>query len=47
VMNAMLVYMADNQADGADTAIEFFKTQESVLTKWVPSSFVKKVKAAL
>ena len=47
VMNAMLVYMADNQADGADTAIEFLKTQESVWTKWVPSSVAKKVKAAL
>jgi glycine betaine/proline transport system substrate-binding protein len=46
-MNAMLVYMADNQADGADTAIEFLKTQESVWTKWVPSSVAKKVKAAL
>jgi len=47
VMNAMLVYMADNQADGADTAIEFLKTQESVWKKWVPSSVAKKVKAAL
>jgi len=47
VMNAMLVYMADNQADGADTAIEFLKTQESVWTKWVPSSVAKKVKAGL
>jgi len=47
VMNAMLVYMADNQADGADTAIEFLKTQEAVWTKWVPSSVAKKVKAGL
>ena len=47
VMNAMLVYMADNQADGADTAIEFLKTQEAIWTKWVPSSVAKKVKAGL
>jgi len=47
VMNAMLVYMADNQADGADTAIEFLKTQEKVWTKWVPSSVAKKIKAGL
>jgi len=32
---------------GADAAIEFLKTQESVWTKWVPSSVAKKVKAAL
>jgi glycine betaine/proline transport system substrate-binding protein len=47
VMNAMLVYMADNQADGADAAIEFLKTQEAIWGKWVPSSVAKKVKAAL
>jgi glycine betaine/proline transport system substrate-binding protein len=47
VMNAMLVYMADNQADGADAAIEFLKTQEAVWKKWVPSSVAKKVKAGL
>ena len=47
VMNSMLVYMTDNQADGADAAIEFLKTQEGVWGKWVPSSVAKKIKASL
>ena len=47
VMNGMLVYMADNQAEGADAAIEFLKTQEAIWTKWVSSDVAKKVKAGL
>ncbi len=47
VMNSMLVYMVDNQADGADAAIEFLKTQEGVWSKWVPSKVAKKIKASL
>ena len=47
VMNGMLVYMADNQAEGADAAIEFLKKHEDVWTKWVPGKVAKKVKAAL
>merc|ERR1711861_35610 len=35
VMNGMLVWMGENQAEGADAAIEFLKTQEDVWTKWV------------
>ena len=46
-MNAMLVYMTDNQADGADAAVEFLKTKEGVWTKWVPSNVAKKIKASL
>ncbi len=47
VMNGMLVWMGENQAEGADAAIEFLKTQESVWTKWVSSSAAKKIKEAL
>ena len=47
VMNGMLVWMGENQAEGADAAIEFLKTQEDVWTKWVSSSAAKKIKKAL
>jgi glycine betaine/proline transport system substrate-binding protein len=47
VMNSMLVYMTDNQATGADTAIEFLATQEDIWTKWVPADVAQKVKSAL
>jgi glycine betaine/proline transport system substrate-binding protein len=47
VMNGMLVYMADNQAGGADAAIEFLSKHEDVWTKWVSSGVAKKVKAGL
>jgi glycine betaine/proline transport system substrate-binding protein len=47
VMNGMLVWMGDNQAEGADAAIEFLKTQEAVWSKWVSSEAAKKIKASL
>ena len=47
VMNGMLVYMADNQASGADAAIEFLSKHEDVWSKWVSSSVAGKVKAGL
>ena len=47
VMNGMLVYMADNQAEGSDAAIEFLKTQEGIWTKWVSSDVAEKIKAGL
>ena len=47
VMNGMLVWMGENQAEGADAAIEFLKTQEDVWSKWVSSSAAKKIKKAL
>jgi glycine betaine/proline transport system substrate-binding protein len=47
IMNGMLVYMGDNQAEGADAAIEFLKTQEGVWKKWVSGKSAKKIKAAL
>ena len=43
----MLVWMGDNQAEGADAAIEFLKTQEAVWSKWVSSGAAKKIKASL
>ena len=47
VMNGMLVWMGENQAEGADAAIEFLKTQEAVWSKWVSSGAAKKIKASL
>jgi glycine betaine/proline transport system substrate-binding protein len=46
-MNGMLVWMGENQAEGADAAIEFLKTQEDVWSKWVSGGAKKKIKAAL
>ena len=47
VMNSMLVYMTENQAEGEDAALEFMNKHESVWSKWVPSSVVKKIKAGI
>ena len=47
VINSMLVYMNDNQAGGADAAIEFFKKYENIWTKWVSASVAAKVKAGI
>ena len=47
VMNAMLVYMADNQEKGSDAAIEFLKQHEGGWGKWVSSKAKKAIKAGL
>lgn len=47
VMNEMLVYMSDNQAEGADAAIEFLTLHPEVWEAWVDAEAVEKVKAAL
>ena len=47
IMNSMLVFMTDNQANGADAAIEFLTRHEGVWTKWVSQGAAKKIKAAL
>lgn len=47
IMNGMLVYMQENQADGADAAIEFLTVHEDVWTQWVSSDVAAKVKAGL
>ena len=47
VMNGMLVYMNENQAEGPDAAIEFLKKHEEVWTKWVPSDVADKIKNSI
>ena len=39
----MLVYMADNQAGGADAAVEFLQKHGDVWTKWVPANVALKI----
>jgi glycine betaine/proline transport system substrate-binding protein len=46
-MNSMLVYMAENQAEGADAAIEFLQTNEDVWKSWVSNDMRIKIKNAL
>ena len=46
VMNAMLVYMAKNQASGEDAAIEFLQKRPSVWTQWVSVKIVKQIKSS-
>ena len=47
VMNGMLVWMADNQAGGADAAIEFILRHEDVWKKWVSSKVATQIKAGI
>ena len=47
VMNSMLVFMADQQAGGADAAVEFLKKHEAIWSKWVSADAAKKIKKAL
>jgi glycine betaine/proline transport system substrate-binding protein len=47
VMNAMLVYMDDQQAEGADAALEFLPRYPEVWTKWVSPEVAARVQAAL
>ena len=47
VMNEMLVYMNENQAEGDDAAVEFLRKHEDVWTQWVTAEVAGKVKAAL
>lgn len=47
VLNAMLVYMTDEQAGGEDAAAEFLASYTDVWKSWVPKKVAKKVKAAL
>ena len=45
VMNGMLVYMDENQAEGADAAAEFLRAHPDVWKAWVPEDAAMKVKA--
>ena len=47
VMNNMLVYMEDNQAQGIDGAITFLERYSELWINWVPKEIVQKVKKAL
>jgi glycine betaine/proline transport system substrate-binding protein len=47
IMNAMLVFMANEQAGGEDAAIEFLNRHEDLWSTWVPADVAAKVKAAL
>lgn len=47
VMNAMLVYMTDNQAEGKDAAYEFLTTHQDVWKNWVTPEVAEKVQASL
>ncbi len=47
LMNELLAWMEDNQADGEYGAYYFLENYEDVWTSWVPADVVKKVKASL
>jgi glycine betaine/proline transport system substrate-binding protein len=47
VMNAMLVYMGEEQAGGEDAAIEFLSQHEDLWTSWVSADAAAKIKAGL
>ena len=46
-VNALLSWMSDNQATGADGAAHFLKTQPEVWSGWVTPEVAEKVKASL
>jgi len=46
-MGAMLVYMADNQATGADAAIEFMLEHEAEWSQWVDADTAAAIKKSL
>lgn len=47
VMNAMLVYMTDNQATGADAAWHFLETYPEVWGEWVSEEAAEQIKSEL
>ncbi|WP_319826312.1 ABC transporter substrate-binding protein [Thalassovita sp.] len=47
VMNAMLVFMSENQATGEDAAYEFLAKHPEIWTQWVPADVADKVRGAL
>jgi glycine betaine/proline transport system substrate-binding protein len=47
VMNSMLVWMADNQAGGADASVEFLSSHGDVWKAWVSAEVAAKVEANL
>ena len=47
IMNAMLVYMGEEQAGGEDAAIEFLSRHGDLWTTWVSADAAAKIKAGL
>jgi glycine betaine/proline transport system substrate-binding protein len=47
IMNGMLVWMGEEQAGGADAAIEFLIQHEDLWTAWVSADAAAKIKASL
>jgi len=47
IMNKMLAYMKNNQADGKAGATKFLKDHVKIWSKWVPADVASKVKAKL
>ena len=47
VMNAMLVYMTENQATGEDAAYVFLEDHEDIWTQWVTPEAAEAIKSAL
>ena len=47
IMNSMLIYMEDNQAQGADGAIEFLEKHPEIWINWITLEAAEKVKKAL
>jgi glycine betaine/proline transport system substrate-binding protein len=45
-VSKVMLWMTDNQANGADGAKWFIKNMPEVWTKWVPADVAEKVKAA-
>jgi glycine betaine/proline transport system substrate-binding protein len=46
-VNALLAWMGENQASGADGATHFLKTRPEIWTSWVSPAVAEKVKASL
>ncbi|WP_435594207.1 glycine betaine ABC transporter substrate-binding protein [Rhodovulum tesquicola] len=47
VMNAMLVYMNENQATGEEAAFEFLASHEDIWAAWVPEDVANRIRAGL
>ena len=47
IMNTMLVYMEENQAQGADGAIEFLEKHPEICINWITLEAAEKIKKAL
>jgi len=47
IMNSMLVYMEENQSQGADGAIEFLEKYPEIWINWITLEAAKKIKKAL